>query len=53
MNDFTTELVKTLLKVKDIIKFFRQLVESAVNQLLLYELIEFLDYNKYNHKDSI
>jgi transposase-like protein len=50
MNDFTTELLKTLLEGKDITEIFRYHVESAVNQLLQYELREFLDYDKYDRK---
>lgn len=50
MNDFTTELFKTLLEGKDITEIFRHHVESAVNQLLQYELREFLDYDKYDRK---
>lgn len=37
MNDFTTELLKTLLEGKDISEILRYHVECAVNQLLLYE----------------
>ena len=50
MNDFTTELFKTLLEGKDITEIFRYHVECAVNQLLQYELREFLDYDKYDRK---
>jgi transposase-like protein len=50
MNDFTTELLKTLLEGKNITEIFRYHVESAVNQLLQYELREFLDYDKYDRK---
>ena len=50
MNDFTTELFKTLLEGKDIAEIFRYHVECAVNQLLQYELREFLDYDKYDRK---
>ena len=50
MNDFTTELLKTLLEGKDITEIFRYHVECAVNQLLQYELREFLDYDKYDRK---
>jgi len=50
MNDFTTELIKTLLEGKDITEIFRYHVECAVNQLLQYELREFLDYDKYDRK---
>jgi transposase-like protein len=50
MNDFTTELLKTLLEGKDITEIFRYHVESAVNQLLQIELREFLDYDKYDRK---
>ena len=50
MNDFTTELLKTLLEGKDITEIFRYHVESAVNQLLQHELREFLDYDKYDRK---
>jgi len=44
------ELFKTLLEGKDITEIFRYHVESAVNQLLQYELREFLDYDKYDRK---
>ena len=50
MNDFTTELLKTLLEGKNITEIFRYHVECAVNQLLQYELREFLDYDKYDRK---
>ena len=50
MNDFTTELLKTLLEGKDITEVLRYHVECAVNQLLQYELREFLDYDKYDRK---
>lgn len=50
MNDFTTELFKTLLEGKNITEIFRYHVECAVNQLLQYELREFLDYYKYDRK---
>ncbi len=50
MNDFTTELVKTLLEDKDITEIFREHLERAVNQLLQLELREFLDYDKYDRK---
>jgi putative transposase len=50
MNDFTTELVKTLLEGKDITEIFREHLERAVNQLLQLELREFLDYDKYDRK---
>jgi transposase-like protein len=50
MNDFTTELLKTLLEGKNITEIFRYHVECAVNQLLKYELREFLDYDKYDRK---
>jgi len=50
MNDFTTELLKTLLEGKNITEIFRYHVECAVNQLLRYELREFLDYDKYDRK---
>ena len=50
MNDFTTELFKTLLEGKDITEIFRHHVECAVNKLLQYELREFLDYDKYDRK---
>ena len=50
MNDFTTELLKTLLEGNDITEIFRYHVESAVNQLLQYELREFLDYDKYDRR---
>lgn len=38
MNDFTLEILKTLVEGKDIKEIFRFHVESAVNQLLQYEL---------------
>lgn len=50
MNDFTTELIKTLVEGKNITEVFRHHVESAVNQLLQIELREFLDYDKYDRK---
>jgi len=50
MNDFTTELLKPLLEGKDITEIFRYHVECAVNQLLQYELREFLNYDKYDRR---
>lgn len=50
MNDFTTELVKTLLEGRDITEIFRGHIERAMNQLLQLELKEFLDYDKYDRK---
>ncbi|MBU1141985.1 MAG: IS256 family transposase [Firmicutes bacterium] len=50
MNDFTTELVKTLVEGKDIKEIFRFHIEKAVNQLLQIELREFLNYDKYDRR---
>ncbi len=48
MNQFTTEIIQTLVKGGDISEIFRQHLESAVNTLLQTELTAFLDYEKYD-----
>jgi transposase-like protein len=50
MNDFTSELIKTLVEGKNMTEVFREHIERAVNQLLQLELREFLDYDKYDRK---
>jgi len=48
MNQFTTELVDTLVKKQDITEVFRTHLKTAVNTLLTTELTAFLDYEKYD-----
>ncbi|CDR30211.1 Transposase and inactivated derivatives [Acholeplasma oculi] len=48
MNDFTSKLINTLIQNGNITELFRTHVEEAVNKLLLIELTEFLDYEKYD-----
>lgn len=47
MNDFTTEILKTLANKGDLNELFRVHLEKAVNTLLKTELTAFLDYEKY------
>ena len=44
MNDFTTEILKTLANKGDLNELFRVHLEKAVNTLLKTELTAFLDY---------
>ncbi len=48
MNDFTTEILKTLANKRDLNELFRVHLEKAVNTLLKTELTAFLDYEKYD-----
>ncbi|HEM7710155.1 TPA: IS256 family transposase [Enterococcus faecium] len=48
MNDFTTEIMETLINKGDLDELFRCHLELAVNSLLQAELTDFLDYEKYN-----
>ena len=48
MNDFTTEILKTLANKGDLNGLFRVHLEKAVNTLLKTELTAFLDYEKYD-----
>ena len=49
MNDFTTEIVQTLVTKGDLNELFRSHLERAVNTLLLRtELTAFLEYEKYD-----
>ncbi|HAR1482921.1 TPA: IS256 family transposase [Enterococcus faecium] len=48
MNDFTTEIMETLINKGDLDELFRCHLELAVNSLLQAELTAFLDYEKYN-----
>ncbi len=48
MNDFTTEILKTLANKGDLNELFRVHLEKAVNSLLQAELTAFLDYEKYD-----
>ena len=48
MNDFTTEILKTLANKGDLNELFRVHLEKAVNTLLKTELTAFLDYEKYD-----
>ncbi|GEM_PF-846761 len=51
MNQFTTEIVKALVKKQDITEVFRTHLETAGNTLLTTELTAFLDYEKYDQYD--
>ena len=44
MNDFTTEIMETLINKGDLDELFRCHLELAVNSLLQAELTAFLDY---------
>ncbi|STD76438.1 ISEf1, transposase [Enterococcus faecium] len=44
MNDFTTEIVQTLVTKGDLNELFRSHLEKAINTLLRTELTAFLDY---------
>ncbi|EFF31510.1 transposase [Enterococcus faecium E1039] len=48
MNDFTIEIVQTLLNKGDLDELFRDYLERAINSLLQAELTAFLDYEKYD-----
>ena len=48
MNDFTTEIMETLINKGDLDELFRCHLELAVNSLLQAELTAFLDYEKYD-----
>ncbi|MDH2823737.1 IS256 family transposase [Enterococcus faecium] len=48
MNDFTTEIVQTLVNKGDLNELFRCHLEKAVNSLLQAELTAFLDYEKHD-----
>ncbi|MFR4616302.1 MAG: transposase [Streptococcus salivarius] len=48
MNDFITEILKTLANKGDLNELFRVHLEKAVNTLLKTELTAFLDYEKYD-----
>ena len=48
MNDFTTEIVQTLVTKGDLNELFRSHLERAVNTLLRTELTAFLEYEKYD-----
>ncbi len=52
MNDFTTEILKTLANKGDLNELFRVHLEKAVNTLLKTELTAFLDYEKYDRIGS-
>ncbi len=45
MNDFTTEILKTLANKGDLNELFRVHLEKAVNTLLKTELTAFLNYD--------
>lgn len=48
MNDFTTEIMETLINKGDLDDLFRRHLELAINALLQAELTVFLDYEKYD-----
>ncbi len=48
MNDFTIEIVQTLVTKGDLNELFRSHLEKAINTLLRTELTAFLDYEKYD-----
>ena len=48
MSNFNTELIKALSQGISIDEIVRLEIETVVNQLLLTELTEFLDYEKYD-----
>ena len=48
MNDFTTEIMETLINKGDLDDLFRRHLELAINALLQDELTVFLDYEKYD-----
>ena len=48
MNDFTTEILKTLVNKGDLNELFRVHLEKAVNTLLKTEVTAFLNYEKYD-----
>jgi putative transposase len=50
MNDFTTELISSLVQKQDITEVFRFHVEKAVNTLLETELSSYLGYDRYERQ---
>ena len=50
MSYLNTELMKALLKNDSVDEFFRQQLETAINDLLQAEITAFLGYEKYNSK---
>ena len=48
MSNFNTEVIKALSQGFSIDEIVRLEIETVVNQLLLTELTEFLDYEKYD-----
>ena len=48
MSNFNTEVIKALSQGFSIDEIIRLEIETVVNQLLLTELTEFLDYEKYD-----
>ncbi len=48
MNNFTTEIMETLINKGDLDDLFRHHLELAINSLLKAELTAFLDYEKYD-----
>ena len=48
MNDFTTDILQTLVAKGDLNEFFRFHLEKALNTLLRIELTAFLEYDKYD-----
>ena len=48
MSNFNTEVIKALSQGISIYEIVRLEIETVVNQLLLTELTEFLDYEKYD-----
>lgn len=48
MNNFTTEIMETLINKGDLDDLFRHHLELAINSLLQAELTAFLDYEKYD-----
>lgn len=48
MNDFTTEIMQTLVTKGDLNELFRSHLEKALNTLLRTELTALLDYDKYD-----
>ncbi|ULQ49460.1 transposase [Liquorilactobacillus nagelii] len=47
MEQFTKDLTKTLLSNGDVKEFFRQQLETAINQILQAELTSLLGYDPY------
>ena len=50
MDNFNTELMQILAQGLDVNEFFRQQLQTAVNDLLKSELTVFLDYEKWEYK---